>query len=203
MHNAVVTPLREAASYEPRKAILGIWGDTWLTRGKYGIYVAVRGSYGVYVTPFGNSTLDLVISYTDTFVKSCQILDKSFSDHHIIVCKLDVSKPRMTRITSSSRNYNVLDKETFTSRLAEALTDFPLDAFSDVQTDFFNHTVTTVLDNLCPMTKRSHRLLGFVPTLPGTPKISTKNVGFDEDWNEPRIKEIMNITVLLISSRYA
>ena len=32
---------------EPRIAILGIWGDTWLTRGKYGIYVAVRGSYGV------------------------------------------------------------------------------------------------------------------------------------------------------------
>ena len=48
---AVVTPLHKAASYEPRIAILGIWGDTWLTRGKYGIYVAVRGSYGVYVTP--------------------------------------------------------------------------------------------------------------------------------------------------------
>ena len=45
---AVVTPLRKAASYEPRIAILGIWGDTWLTRGKYGIYVAVRGSYGVF-----------------------------------------------------------------------------------------------------------------------------------------------------------
>ena len=41
----------KAASYEPRIAILGNWGDTWLTRGKYGIYVAVRGSYGVYVTP--------------------------------------------------------------------------------------------------------------------------------------------------------
>ena len=43
---AVVTPLRKAASYEPCIAILGIWGDTWLIRGKYGIYVAVRGSYG-------------------------------------------------------------------------------------------------------------------------------------------------------------
>ena len=44
--NAVVTHLRKAASNEPRIAILGIWGDTRLTRGKYGIYVAVRGSYG-------------------------------------------------------------------------------------------------------------------------------------------------------------
>ena len=42
---AVVTPLRKAASYEPRIAILGIWGDTWLTRGKYGIYVTVRGNF--------------------------------------------------------------------------------------------------------------------------------------------------------------
>ena len=42
-HYAVVTPLRKATSYEPRIAILGIWGDTWLTRGKYSIYVAVTG----------------------------------------------------------------------------------------------------------------------------------------------------------------
>ena len=41
--NAVVTPLRKAASYEPRIAIVGIWGDTWLTHGKYGIYVVVTG----------------------------------------------------------------------------------------------------------------------------------------------------------------
>ena len=41
--NAVVTPLRKAALCETRRAILGIWGDTWLTRGKYGIYVVVTG----------------------------------------------------------------------------------------------------------------------------------------------------------------
>ena len=43
---AVATPLHKATSYEPRIAILGIWGETRLTRGKYGIYVAVCGSYG-------------------------------------------------------------------------------------------------------------------------------------------------------------
>ena len=42
-YNAVITPLRKAVSYEPRIANLGIWGDTWLTRGKYGIYVVVTG----------------------------------------------------------------------------------------------------------------------------------------------------------------
>ena len=42
----MVTPLRKTAWYKSRISILGIWGDTWLTRGKYGIYVAVHGSYG-------------------------------------------------------------------------------------------------------------------------------------------------------------
>ena len=59
----MVTPLHKAASYEPRIAMLGIWGDTWLTRGKYGIYVAVRGSYGVYMMP---ST-----TYNQPYLLSC------------------------------------------------------------------------------------------------------------------------------------
>ena len=42
--NAMVTPLRKVTLYEPRIAILGIFGDTWLTRGKYDIYVVVTGS---------------------------------------------------------------------------------------------------------------------------------------------------------------
>ena len=64
--NAVVTPLRKAALYEPRIEIGGIWGDMWLTRGKYGIYVTVRGSYGVYVTPSGKwrSISKCHVSYT-------------------------------------------------------------------------------------------------------------------------------------------
>ena len=50
--NAVVTPLRKAASYEPRYSHFRDLGwYTWQTRGKDGTYVAVRGRYGVYVTP--------------------------------------------------------------------------------------------------------------------------------------------------------
>ena len=50
---AVVTPLRKAmhwvlwATYSHFR---DAWGDTWLTRGKYGTYVAVRGSYGATIT---------------------------------------------------------------------------------------------------------------------------------------------------------
>ena len=44
----MVTPLRKAAPYEPRIAILGIWGDTWLTRG---IYTASAWQYVVVTGP--------------------------------------------------------------------------------------------------------------------------------------------------------
>ena len=65
----MVTPLRKAASYEPRIAILGIWSDTWLTRGKYALYVAVRGSYGALtgstwcLLPRKNSPIYCRVSY--------------------------------------------------------------------------------------------------------------------------------------------
>ena len=45
--NAVVTPLRKAASYEPRIAILGIWGDyvaiSWQIRHLRGSTWKLRG----------------------------------------------------------------------------------------------------------------------------------------------------------------
>ena len=43
MINAVVTPLRKAASYEPRIAILGIWGDTWQNTASTWQYLVVTG----------------------------------------------------------------------------------------------------------------------------------------------------------------
>ena len=40
------TPSPNESRVPPPRAIFGIWGATWLTCGKHGIYVAVRGSYG-------------------------------------------------------------------------------------------------------------------------------------------------------------
>ena len=71
---AVVTPLRKAASYEPRITILGNWGDTWLTRGKYGIYVAVRGSYGA-LTGSTWRILEILPRKISTFYLSCLLRD--------------------------------------------------------------------------------------------------------------------------------
>ena len=88
--NAVVTPLRKAASYEPRIAIFGIWCDTWLNRGKYGIYVVVTGPYGVYVTPSGKfchvkSALFTVVSPTYVAVTRIPSLVLRNTWHYVII----------------------------------------------------------------------------------------------------------------------
>ena len=62
---AMVTPLCKAALYEPHIAMLGIWGDMWLTRGKYGIYVVVTGPLqGIRDTCYVKSALSTVVSPT-------------------------------------------------------------------------------------------------------------------------------------------
>ena len=71
--NAVVTPLRKAtlSKYEPRIAILGIWGDTWLTRGKYGIYVAVCGNTWHYVMGPLRGPRDAFCHVNSTHLQPC------------------------------------------------------------------------------------------------------------------------------------
>ena len=75
-------PLREAASYEPRIAILGIWSDAWLTRGKYGLYVAIHGSYG---------------ALTGSTWRLLEILPRKINTFYILSCLLYVT---VTRIPS-------------------------------------------------------------------------------------------------------
>ena len=70
----MVTPLRKAASNEPRIAILGIWSDTRLARGKYGIYVAVRGNYGP-VTGSTRRLLEILPRKNQQFLLSCLLSD--------------------------------------------------------------------------------------------------------------------------------
>ena len=49
--------------------------------------------------------LDLIISRSDDcFVKDCQVFDKLLSDHCVVTCVVDASKPPLQNVTSCSRN---------------------------------------------------------------------------------------------------
>ena len=83
--NAVVTPSRKATSYEPCIAILGIWGDTWITRGKYGIYGAVTGSTCIWrLLPRKISPIYCLVSYVAvTRIPSLVLCNAC---HYVIIC---------------------------------------------------------------------------------------------------------------------
>ena len=104
-------------------------------------------------------TLDLIISKDDddSFVKSCRIHEKLNSDHHILSCVRDVAKSKLQNVTSVSRNFRSLNRESFRSEIAEAFVGFPVDGSADVQTSFYYSAISTVLENLCPSTKRTHK----------------------------------------------
>ena len=104
-------------------------------------------------------SLDLVISRTSdtSFVKSCLVNNNAYSDHYIISCMLDVSRPRLLDITSVSRNFRSIDNDEFRKKIAEAFVDFPFTNSADDQISFYNTTTSTVLDALCPAKKRKHK----------------------------------------------
>ena len=104
-------------------------------------------------------TLDLIISKDndDSFVTSCHVHEKSYSDHHFLSCVLDVGKSKLKYVTSVSRNFRSLDKESFRSGIAEAFVDFKIDGSADTQALFYKYAICTVLDNLCPSTKQTHK----------------------------------------------
>ena len=92
----MVPPFRKAASYEPRIAILGIWGDTWLTRGKCGIYVAVRCSYG---------------AVTGSTWRLLEILPRKISTFYCRVSYVTVTRPSL--VLRNTWHYVIIQRQQF------------------------------------------------------------------------------------------
>ncbi|XP_041471887.1 uncharacterized protein LOC121421284 [Lytechinus variegatus] len=110
-------------------------------------------------------TLDLIISKDndDSFVNSCWIREKLYSDHHFLGCVLDVARPKLQNVTSVSRNFRSLNKDSLCSKIAEAFVDFPFQGTADEHVTFYNNAIFTVLDTMCPATKRTHKFRSHPP----------------------------------------
>ncbi len=101
--------------------------------------------------------LDLVISHEgDSLVQRCNLTENLYSDHRVVQCKIDRSKPIQQKIESKSRNYREMDNEAFKSDLVKAFETFPYDGSASYQVMVYNQTVLDVLDNHCPVTTRTH-----------------------------------------------
>jgi hypothetical protein len=81
------------------------------------------------------------------------------SDHHMIQCRVNRSKPLPERRVVTSRSYKDLDMPLFTSDLAEATKCVLSNDDPDVQAELYNSSIREVLNKHCPEKTRSQKLI--------------------------------------------
>ena len=81
------------------------------------------------------------------------------SDHHMIQCKINKSKPLPERRVLTARSYKDLDMSAFTSDLGEETRCILSLDYSDSQVEMYNTSIREVLDKHCPEKTRSQKLI--------------------------------------------
>ena len=86
-------------------------------------------------------TLDFLISRPDDgLIVESGVSNILNSDHFIVDCSINFSKPDSKMITSNSRNYRSIT-ETFAIDLEIAFQSFPYESSLDLQVSFYNMTI--------------------------------------------------------------
>tara|TARA_B110000881_G_scaffold40031_1_gene32496 strand:+ start:158 stop:3112 length:2955 start_codon:yes stop_codon:yes gene_type:complete len=81
------------------------------------------------------------------------------SDHHMIQCNINRSKPKPERRVFTSRSYKDLDMETFTSDLDKATRCVLSVNDPNSQVELYNSSIREVLNKHCPEKTRSQKLM--------------------------------------------
>ena len=103
-------------------------------------------------------TLDLVISRcADSIIHNCMVLDKGISDHYVISCDLNLEKSGARRTLFKSRNYRLINHESFGSELEAELQSISQFDDANDRVEFFNKAICVVLDRYCPVTVRMRK----------------------------------------------
>ena len=101
-------------------------------------------------------TLDLVISRSnDNFVFVQHVDDISLSDHHFIMCHLEVPKPRSLPTTKTFRRFKALDREKFANDLLTTEITEPKSQSLDELNAKYNTTLSDLLDEHAPLVTRT------------------------------------------------
>ena len=96
--------------------------------------------------------IDWVITNSDTkLLSKVYVVDKCISDHKLVYFDIAVQNLRLkpTKRVVNSRNLKSIDIDNFKTDLSDALSD------PDIAPDYYNKTITTVLDKHAPVTERS------------------------------------------------
>jgi exonuclease III len=82
-----------------------------------------------------------------------------FSDHHTVVCQLNIPHDRPTAVRYSFRDIRRIDLQAFCDGVCQSpLYDFSREQSVDQYVDLFQHTIGRLLDKLAPLKTRTRRL---------------------------------------------
>ena len=107
---------------------------------------------------FGNSLDHVICHPDDDLLVSCVVcLGRYGSDHHIIECQVNRSKPPPERRSFTTRCYKDLDIDIFKSDLVGAIQPILCTDDPNSQAELHNKSIQKVLDKHCPEKTRSQK----------------------------------------------
>lgn len=112
----------------------------------------------------GGNTLDHVICHPDDDLLvpdgACSVSRFRYgSDHHIIQCKVNRSKPPPQRRMFTSRSFKDMNMDMFTADLSDAMRQVALLDDPNIRAVEYNRSIRQILDDHCPTTTRSRKLI--------------------------------------------
>lgn len=113
------------------------------------------------------STLDLIMD-SDESAQENEVVDVSFSDHSMVVCRVKVDSDRLARQKVLSRNLKAIDEQLFREEVAHScLVNQDVESV-DEQWDLWIESFTKVIDNHAPLRLRTPKKKVSVPWMDNT-----------------------------------
>ena len=109
------------------------------------------------VTPQSSTLLDVLITNKTESIITSDCLPSTIADHDMVISKIDISKPKRTKIYKTFRSMATYDKENFCDALLSSLdylNEITLTDDVDEQVNTFNTIFNSCLDRVAPMTTK-------------------------------------------------
>ena len=98
-------------------------------------------------------TLDLIITRKDeSLIKEVEFLQDSYSDHRVVTCKLNLTKPPRSKILVTSRSNKAFDLDKFRLDISDALSQMTHN--QDTSVDGYNKTLCDIYNAHFPLPTR-------------------------------------------------
>ena len=140
-------------------------------------------------------TLDLVITREEqSFIKNLLVFDPALSDHFMIRCNLDFSKPVAQDQMLSFRRLRAIDIDKFSSDLEDsALIRTPLNDDLSLAVDQFNSSLRSIIDNHA-LSSKGRSL--FAPMRPGLRKKLKLQRQREENWKDDGVRITLKLIII-------